>query len=342
MEICLEQRFKIHDGGNMSLAINRSRLSAEQDPNAVLSELLGPAFAAYRRAFGRAEAGERPPAPLHLDIDVTTACNFRCPMCPAGNTGHIFPGFRKGQFLDRRLYRQALAEAASFGLPSLRLGMTGEPLLVPDIADWVDEAREAGVLDISLITNGRLLNSEVSRRLIEAGLTRLMISVDAGSAETYARVRPGGDWDLLLKNIQSFLETRGRMSRRLPLLRLSFVEMSVNQADRDGFINTFGPSADYLAFQRYHNILGAEDTDFSREERSAPVTGFCAEPFTRLAVHADGGLFPCCSDFGRLKPLGNLADGGLLATWRSGEAAALTAPEAGQNEPCRTCLSGRP
>ena len=326
----------------MIQAINRSRLAAAKDPNAILTELLGPDFAAYRLAFSRAEAGERPPAPLHLDIDVTTACNFHCPMCPAGNTGHIFPGFRKGLFLDRRLYRQALAEASSFGLPSLRLGMTGEPLLIPDIADWVREAREAGVLDISLITNGRLLTPRLSRQLIEAGLTRLMISVDAGSAATYALVRPGGDWHILRRNLAGFLEARREKASALPLLRLSFVEMSTNQADRDEFEKNLGPLADYLTFQRYHNILGAEDTDFAQAANSGPAAGFCAEPFTRLAVHVDGGLFPCCSDFGRLKPLGSLADGGLLAAWRSREAVFLTGPEAGRQEPCRTCLSGQP
>ena len=327
--------------GNMSLAVNRSLLAAEKDPNAVLSELLGPEFAAYRQAFNRAESGQRPSFPLHLDIDVTTACNFHCPMCPAGNTGHIFPGFRKGLFLDRRLYRKALAEAASFGLPSLRLGMTGEPLLVPDIAGWVREAKEAGVLDISLITNGHLLSPSLSRQLIEAGLTRLMISVDAGRPETYAKVRPGGDWDILIRNLRGFLDARDEIQSHLPLLRLSFVEMSVNQEDRDEFLKIFGPLADYLSFQRYLNILGAEDTDFSREAQPPPLTGFCSEPFTRLAIHADGGLFPCCADFGRLKPLGNLTTGRILATWRSGEAVLLTGPEAGTKDPCRACLSGR-
>ncbi|MDR2947494.1 MAG: radical SAM protein [Candidatus Adiutrix sp.] len=288
----------------MSYAINRRRLSAANDPNAVLSALLGPGFVNYRRAFARAEGGERPAAPLHLDVDVTTACNFHCPMCPAGSTGHNFPGFRKGRFMDRRLYSRVLAEAAAFGLPSLRLGMTGEPLLIPNIAAWVAEAREAGVLDISLITNGRLLTPSLSRDLIAAGLTRLMISVDAGTPETYAKVRPGGDWNLLLHNILGFLEARGGS---VPLLRISFVEMSVNSGDREAFEDIFAPLADYLSFQRYHNILGAEDTDFGREHDSAPATGFCAEPLTRLAVHVDGGLFPCCSDFGRQRPLGNLS-----------------------------------
>lgn len=323
----------------MNKAVRRSLLKAAKDPNQILIELLGPAFRTYRQAFARAEGGARPACPLHLDVDVTTACNLQCPMCPAGDAGHNFPGFRKGCYLDRELYRRALSEGQSFGLPSVRLGMTGEPLLIPDIDQWVREAAEAGVLDISLITNGRLLTPEMSRRLIAAGLTRLMISVDAATAEVYGRVRPGGDWNLLMVNIKEFLRLRTEADSPLPLLRVSFVEMAANKADREDFLALFEPLADYISLQRYQNILGRSDTDFSPEKK-ATSGGFCAEPFARLALHADGGLFPCCSDFGRQKPLGNLVTGGLLATWQSEEAAFLTTAEAGRAEPCRRCLAG--
>ncbi|MDR0882966.1 MAG: radical SAM protein [Candidatus Adiutrix sp.] len=307
----------------------RSRLAAAEDPNLKLAALMGPEFSRYRAAWAEAEGGRRPAAPLHLDVDVTTACNFTCPMCPAGHSGHIFPGFTRGRFLPRALYQKALAEARDFALPSLRLGLTGEPLLIPEIDQWVGEARAAGVLDVSLITNGRLLSPPVSRRLIEAGLTRLMISVDAGEPETYARVRPGGDWAALLENIDSFLAIRREIGSITPLLRVSFVEMTANLTDRANFEAIFAPRADYLSFQRYQNILGGSDTDFSPGPAPARP-GFCTEPFTRLALQVDGGLFPCCSDFGRWRPLGNLQDTSLLAVWRS------AGPDF-KAEPCQAC-----
>lgn len=325
----------------MAAAIIRSRLSASADPNSVLGSLLGPAFQAYRRAFEAAESGRRPEIPLHLDVDVTTACNLRCPMCPAGNERHIFPGFKKGRFLDRPLYRAALAEGRGFGLPSIRLGMTGEPLLIRDIEDWAEEAREAGVLDISLITNGAFLTPEKSRALIKAGLSRLMISVDAGSDNAYARVRPGGDWAMLLNNITAFRRIRAEMRSKLPLLRISFVEMSLNCGESEKFQEIFEPLADYLSFQRYQNILGRSETDFLPKQSCARQgRALCTEPLTRLALHVDGSLFPCCSDFGRLKPIGHINSGGLLATWKSQAAEALAGRDGQQAEPCRSCLAG--
>lgn len=319
-------------------AIQRSRLSGAADPNATLAALSGPGFGRYREAWAMAESGVRPEHPLHLDVDVTTACNFRCQMCPAGNDRHFFPGFKPGLFLDREMYRKALAEGAVFGLPSIRLGMTGEPLLVPDIDDWVREAKSSGVLDISLITNARLLTPDVSGRLIEAGLTRLMISVDAGSVDVYSKVRPGGDWDILLHNIFAFLRTRSEKKSITPLLRVSFVEMEINKNEREKFLEIFEPLADYISFQRYSNIFGAANTQLGQGVAETE-NRFCAEPFTRLALHADGGLFPCCADFGRTRPLGNLKDGSLLATWQSEAARRLCRPEAKKAEPCCRCLA---
>ena len=324
----------------MSTAIQRSLQAADQDPEARLGRLLGPAFTEYRRRFRDAEAGRRPAAPLHLDVDVTTACNFRCPMCPAGQaqTGHFFPGLTRGLFMDRSLYRRALAEGASFGLPSLRLGLTGEPLLVEDIHLWAAEAREAGVLDISLITNGSLLTPARAQSLMEAGLTRLMVSVDAAGPETYARVRPGGSWEALLENLAAFLAVRRAAGSELPLLRLSFVEMEANLAERGRFRETFAPLADYLSFQRYQNILSLSGIAPAGPGCGAP-SGFCAEPFTRLALQVDGGLFPCCSDFGRLAPLGRFPEVSLSGVWNSPGAQKLAETGAAGREPCRQCRS---
>jgi radical SAM protein with 4Fe4S-binding SPASM domain len=111
----------------------------------------------------------------------------------------------------------------------------------------------------------------------------------------------------------------------------------------------FSPLADYLAFQDYLNIFGRAETDFKPSESDLPPKiaidsvaktspFFCPDPLTRLAVHADGGLFPCCSDFGRLAPLGNLKTHTLREVWNSPRALKLASPAGRQSLPCRECL----
>jgi radical SAM protein with 4Fe4S-binding SPASM domain len=114
--------------------------------------------------------------------------------------------------------------------------------------------------------------------------------------------------------------------------------MEANLAERDRFRELFAPLADYLSFQRYQDILGLSETGPVGSSQDAPA-GFCAEPFTRLALQADGGLFPCCSDFGRLAPLGRFPEVSLSEVWNSPAARRLTETGAAGREPCRQCRS---
>jgi hypothetical protein len=211
--------------------------------------------------------------------------------------------------------------------------MTGEPLLAPRLEEWVQAARKAKVLDVALVTNGQLLTEDMSVKLIQAGLTKLMVSVDAASEETYRLARPGGSYRSLTENLKAFVAVRKALKSPTPLLRLSFVEMSLNQVDRLKFAEEFGELADWLTFQRYLNVSGREDLHraFSPLEPRP-----CLEPLTRLALHADGGLFPCCSDFGRLSPLGRFPERSLKSVWLSPAAQAL-ARDQSQFSNCRLC-----
>jgi hypothetical protein len=167
-----------------------------------------------------------------------------------------------------------------------------------------------------------------------------MVSVDAARPETYARVRPGGSWEVLLENLAGFLAVRRAAGSDLPLLRLSFVEMEVNLAEREEFRELFTPLADYLSFQRYQDILGLPETALAPAGQAPGETaGACPEPFTRLALQADGGLFPCCSDFGRGNPLGRFPQNSLAEVWNSPAALRLTEAGAGARPPCRGCRS---
>jgi hypothetical protein len=314
----------------------RGRLEAAADPDEILSGLFGPRFADYRRRWALAEKGFRPDRPLHLDVDLTTVCDLACPMCPAGRPDEgLFPGL--GLFMSETTYQAALREASAWKLPSLRLGVTGEPLLVPEIARWVAEAKAADVLDVALITNGQRLDEETGRALIESGLTKLMISVDAATARTYAEVRPGGNFEKLVENLRNFLALRAALKNSTPLVRLSFVEMTANVAERDLFREKFSVSADWLVFQNYLNARQRPGSDLAPTRIAPPDR--CPDPLTRLALQVDGGLFPCCSDFGRLSPLGRFPEASLAEVWNSKEALALCDPAAPKPTACRRCLA---
>jgi hypothetical protein len=323
--------------------LRRNRTINRKDPEITLERALGPSFAAYRKDFALAESFKPFPFPLHLDVDVTTKCDLGCPMCPTGaRAGNLFPGLGQGLALPFGLYARALSECAYHGLPSLRLGMSGEPLLVQGIDRWVSLARDLNVTDVQLVTNGQRLARKTSQRLIGAGLTRLMVSVDAGSPEAYARARPGGDFLRLLRNIEGFLEERERLGSLTPVLRLSFVDTG-DGGELDAFLALFGDMADYVAIQSYAPLVPGHALGLDgAAERLTPKGGRCAEPWARLAIHANGGLFPCCSDHGRHWPLGFFPAVTLKGAWdsRMRRAVAGMIPGCLAHPACLRCAGG--
>ena len=59
-----------------------------------------------------------------------------------------------------------------------------EPLLDKDLIERINYATERGIMDIHMNTNAMLLTEEMSKKLLDTGLTRLCFSIDALTPET--------------------------------------------------------------------------------------------------------------------------------------------------------------
>ena len=143
------------------------------------------AYVEWRRAVRAACAsGGEPPAapeiaPISINLDLTTACNYRCTHCidwDILNTKHR---------LAEEDLRASIELMATRGLRSVILIGGGEPTLYPGFSGFVGFLKDLG-LQVSVVTNGsrgdRLL--EVVGRLDERDWIRM--SLDSGSNELFA------------------------------------------------------------------------------------------------------------------------------------------------------------
>jgi radical SAM protein with 4Fe4S-binding SPASM domain len=220
---------------------------------------------------------------------------------------------------------------------ALGFGGLWEPLLLRELPDVVAHGRERGIVDALLSTNGSLLTRELSADLIEAGLTRLMVSLDALTAPTYALVRKGGDLGVVERNVLGFLEERERRGRRLPLLRLSFMETSLNEGELPGFLGRWADAADFFSVQRYGFYPGNGRLPLFPGGDKGPVPGPCAQPFKRLLVRHDGDVLPCCDLSAVGMPVGNIYASSLGEIWE-GESIRSLRDAIRKGEPPLTCL----
>ncbi len=118
--------------------------------------------------------------PAVCNVAVTNVCNASCDFCNyARNKNRI----HHRRFIDARKFDEALKILKGRGVRYITL-TGGEPLLHPDVGDIVRTTVRNG-LQPSLVTNGSRLTPERIRTLVETGLHRFILSVDAPTVEAH-------------------------------------------------------------------------------------------------------------------------------------------------------------
>lgn len=146
--------------------------------------------------------------PLHdLRISLLDQCNFRCPYCMPEAEFHSDYEFLKRQ--QRLTYDEILRVANSacqLGVSKIRL-TGGEPLLDKKICDLIERLVQLpGLDDLALTTNGMLL-APIAKRLANAGLHRVTISLDSIDEGVFKAMSGGrGDLDKVLRGLDAASE----------------------------------------------------------------------------------------------------------------------------------------
>jgi MoaA/NifB/PqqE/SkfB family radical SAM enzyme len=112
----------------------------------------------------------------------------------------------------------------------------GEPLLNPNLADFIRQAKTHRIVT-ELHTNLSLpLSDERIDDLLSSGLDRLLASVDGFTQKTYEIHRVGGDLALVKSNLERLVKTRDRLGLKtqisLGYLVFSFNEHEVRDAQK--------------------------------------------------------------------------------------------------------------
>lgn len=157
-------------------------------------------------------------SPLYIAVCPSTYCNYDCIMCLHGRT-------------PRRDLPESIWEELVAMLPTLRVLtlLGGEPLANPAAMQFLRGWDRAQYPDaaVSIVTNGSLLGTNVLHQLERCNFANVTISLNAGDAETHARVQRGSDLADVLANLDALIELRRAQRADFPIV-LSFVVQSAN------------------------------------------------------------------------------------------------------------------
>ena len=143
----------------------------------------------------------REPELRKLFFELTLQCNERCFHCGSSCTA------QRGDELAREDWFRIIDEVkADFDITRMQLCVTGgEPLLNRDIFDIMGYAHEQG-FRWGMTSNATLITPSVARRLADAGMGTISVSID-GLRDTHDKLRGlAGGYDRAMAGIQNLID----------------------------------------------------------------------------------------------------------------------------------------
>jgi sulfatase maturation enzyme AslB (radical SAM superfamily) len=273
-------------------------------------------------ATGRDRA---PRLPEIVQIESTNICNAKCVFCPRDEM------HRRQGVMSVDLFRKIVDECAALGITHVRMHNYGEAFIDKKLVEKVRYAKERGIREVGVISNGSLITDEVARGMIEAGLDAINISVDASGKEVFESTRIGLKYDKVIANIERLIRIRAELGRSRPKLILSFVRQN-NSADEQAFIEHWRRVADKIHITDLHNWAGTLNTQ-------SDVNYPCYRPWLTFTVLWDGRVSLCCADFDGHTILGDLTSSTIQEIWNGEPYRAVRAEhlESGGPDICRSC-----
>ena len=173
---------------------------------------------------------------VELMVGYDRSCNLACPSCR--------PDFHwaKGSELDElwKVHEHVVGEDLSrlHGLEMLYVSADGDGLASPLYRKLLQsmDSSEFPNLRVRIMTNGIMFTPAMWEKLarIRDRIQEVVVSIDAATETTYRTVRKGGDFSVLLENLE-FL-ARLRRESQLTGFSITFVVQRVNFREMPGFV----------------------------------------------------------------------------------------------------------
>ncbi len=265
--------------------------------------------------------------PVTVSIEPTTACNLRCPECPSGLRSFMRPTGNLQQPLFQNIIDQ-LKEDLLF----LIFYFQGEPYLNKDFLDMVKYASEKGIYTITS-TNAHFLNDENAQKTINAGLDRLIISIDGTTQEVYENYRKAGELNKVLEGTKNIVKWKKKMGSSTPHVVFQFLVVRPNEhqmedvlqlADELGVDEVKFKTAQVYDFEKGNPLLPSNEK-YSRYRKQKDGTyriknkllNHCWKLWHSCVITWDGKIVPCCFDKDAQHQLGNLTEQNFKKIWNS-------------------------
>lgn len=244
--------------------------------------------------------------PLLVDLELSTVCNLKCPMCYT--TTDEFKKKVKNSFMDFELYKKIIDEIAG-KVPAIRLSLRGESTLHPNFKDAIKYAKDNGIDEVSTLTNASKLTPDFFREIMFAGIDWITISLD-GMYEVYESIRKPLKFVDTLQKIKDIKLIKDEHNMVRPVIKIQTAWPAIRE-DPESFYNTFKPYVDLIAYNPLIDYLWKDNNIKYIEDYS------CPQIYQRLVVGVDGKVFMCGFDELGENIIGDAVTESIYKIWHS-------------------------
>lgn len=246
-------------------------------------------------------------------IDNTSACNLRCSMCDHVNIRK----YRKIEIMPEALYHRIIDEIAR-ERPDARIWEIyyGDPFLLKTMPQRVQYAKDKGCTDVVLNTNGVLMTRERAQPLIEAGLDAIYVGIDAASAETYDKIRVGGNFEQAVANVLTYRDLLKEHGHPDQQLYVQYVISDLNEHETEDFRRFWtkhGVNVKIRPRVSWAGLIDAPNLRSNDEVERKP----CYWLMRTINICTDGRVALCSADTHCRVTCGNVYDESIKTIWNT-------------------------
>jgi MoaA/NifB/PqqE/SkfB family radical SAM enzyme len=216
--------------------------------------------------------------------------------------------------MDWKLFCKVVDDLLSYPkLKLVSLMLQNEPLLGKNLYKEINYVKNKNSnLETSISTNGFYLTSDVTSKLVDAGLDRLIFSINGLTKESFEKIEKGLDYNIIFSNLMALIENKPSKLKiivKCMLIRDNIVEFVLPEKfsnlpkllKSNNIPLDIGPISNRAgSLMNYDDIVVYEHLQSSKDKK------ICDDIFTTINVLYTGEMISCCADWNRESVLGNL------------------------------------
>jgi MoaA/NifB/PqqE/SkfB family radical SAM enzyme len=256
--------------------------------------------------------------PYEFYLEVTNHCNLECEMCARQSLTRSLGTmsvelFRK--IVDEIAEKQPAAFIHYYGI--------GESMLDKRLFEKLDYSKSLGLNNSLLFTNGQLLlTNDNYKKLADSCLSNIGVDIDAMTADTYSKIRIGGDFDKMRNGIEALYQYVRKNNLRKRIELAYQVYSGINDHELDEFVAWCEKNEFEYKIVTMHSWAGlrsdVQETEIEglAQVHHASRNSPCLQLWNGFTIAWDGRVGLCFRDADLQEVQGNLNDESIEQVWK--------------------------